>query len=207
MNPGRILALFLSGPLSGLLSGLMFVAPVPIAGAQTATTPDGVVETVTAIIEIPSGGTVKYERDAEGYIFVDRFLAMPVAYPANYGSIDGTLAGDGDPLDILVYSREPIIPGARIKVRPIGILRMVDGGEDDQKIIAVPVSKVDPDYEKIKSVADLPAGASERLAAFFRVYKQDANGDSPVILSGYGDAKEALAVLREAFTRAAAKAD
>jgi inorganic pyrophosphatase len=84
---------------------------------------------------------------------------------------------------------------------------MVDGGEDDQKIIAVPVSKVDPDYEKIKSVADLAAGASERLAAFFRVYKQDANGDSPVILSGYGDAKEALAVLREAFTRAAAKAD
>src|SRR5690554_1225183 len=66
MKPGRILALFLSGPLSGLLSGLMFVAPVPIAGAQTATTLDGVVETVTAIIEIPSGGTVKYERDAKG---------------------------------------------------------------------------------------------------------------------------------------------
>ena len=127
MNPGRILALFLSGPLSGLLSGLMFVAPVPIAGAQTATTPDGVVETVTAIIEIPSGGSVKYERDAEGHIFVDRFLSMPVAYPAIYGSIYGTLAGDGDPLAILVYSCEAIIPGARINVRPIGILALFVG--------------------------------------------------------------------------------
>lgn len=191
------------GPLlTAILSGLMVAAPVLAIGPQVSAAAEEMgYESITAIIEIPAGGNVKYERDGKGRIFVDRFLSAPVVYPANYGSIDGTLAGDGDPLDILVYSRAPIIPGARIKVRPIGILRMNDAGDDDQKIIAVPVSRVDASYAAIKSVDDLPAGTGDRLAAFFRMYKQDAGGNSPVTLSGFGDVDEAKAVLRATFAR------
>jgi len=181
--------------LTAILPGLMMTAPVHATGPQAG----NAVEAVTAIIEIPAGSNVKYERDAEGRIFVDRFLSMPVTYPANYGSIAGTLAGDGDPLDIVVYSRVPIIAGARIRVRPIGILRMSDNGDEDQKIIAVPVTKVDPDYDRIKSIMDLQDGTGERLAAFFRVYKQNADGNSPIALSGFGGADEAKAALRASF--------
>lgn len=198
------------GPLlTAILSGLLVAAPVLAIGPQaegaSGEAQGDTLDSITAIIEIPAGGDVKYERDGDGRIFVDRFLSAPVVYPANYGSIDGTLAGDGDPLDILVYSRSPIISGARIEVRPIGILRMVDAGEDDQKIIAVPVSGVDSSYDGIKSISDLPAGTGARLAAFFRMYKQDTDGNSPVMLSGYGDINEAKAVLRAAFARTKAR--
>src|SRR5690606_24635675 len=119
----------------------------------------------------------KYEIDADtGHLFVDRYMSMPVVYPANYGSIPSSLGDDGDPLDALVLTRVPIVPGALIRVRAIGIMKMIDGGEKDDKIIAVPVSAVDPTYDEIQAIEDLPAMELQRMEAFFRVYKQLPEG-------------------------------
>ena len=143
-------------------------------------------------IEIPAGSFTKYEIDADtGHIVVDRFLSMSMAYPTNYGSITSSLGGDGDPLDALVYSREPIAPGSVIRVRAIGVLKMIDGGEKDDKIVAVPVTKVDPTYEAIKEVSDLPAIEQKRLEAFFSVYKNLPEGSKKVELAGYEPAARA----------------
>lgn len=157
---------------------------------------------VDAVIEIPAGSDVKYERDSAGRIFVDRFLPLPVAYPVNYGAIPGTRAGDGDELDVLVLTRRPVAPGAFIRVRVVGVLRMSDAGEGDDKIVAVPAAGVDAAYDHIRSVADLPEAERARISAFFRLYKQAPDGRSPVVLSGFGDAAEAAAMLRAATPRA-----
>lgn len=188
--------------LGWLMLGAAFAAPAQALASHGEASDIGK-QSITAIIEISAGGDVKYERDAEGRIVVDRFLSQPVVYPANYGSLADTLAGDGDPLDVLVYARRPIMIGARIAVRPVGVLRMVDDGKADEKIIAVPVSSVDPAYDAVQSVADLGYGEGERLIAFFRQYKQDANGKSQVALSGLGDAREASALTRQAQAEAA----
>lgn len=143
-------------------------------------------------IEIPQGSFTKYEiNDKTGHIIVDRYQSMPVVYPANYGSITSTLAGDGDPLDAIIYTREPIVPGAIIKVRPIGVLKMIDGGEQDDKIVAVPTSKIDPTYDNIKEISDLPKIEQQRLEAFFRVYKQLPEGRKVVELNGFDNAEAA----------------
>lgn len=152
-------------------------------------------------VEIPAGGTVKYETDAQGLIFVDRFLSMPMAYPANYGSMPRTLAGDGDPLDALVLTRAPLQPGVRIRFRPVGVLRMRDGGDADEKILGVPVDKVDPAYAQVRELSDLPAMERERIEAFFRVYKDLPAGSRRVELSGFGDAAEARALIDAAMRR------
>lgn len=143
-------------------------------------------------IEIPQGSFTKYEIDAKtGHIVVDRFQSMPVIYPANYGSITSSLGGDGDPLDALVYTREPIVPGAIIKVRAIGMLKMIDGGEQDDKVVAVPTSDIDPSYDKIKEITDLPEIEQQRLQAFFRVYKQLPEKRKVVELNGFENAEKA----------------
>ena len=127
---------------------------------------------VMAAIEIPAGSFIKYELDkATGHPIVDRFQSVPMVYPANYGVISQTLAGDGDSLDVLVYTRSPVQSGALILVRPIGVLKMLDGGEQDDKIIAVPAEAVDPTYAGINKIEDLPAIERERLEFFFRTYK------------------------------------
>lgn len=143
-------------------------------------------------IEIPAGSFTKYEIDAKtGHIVVDRFQSMPVAYPANYGSITSSLGGDGDPLDAIVYSREPIVPGAIIRVRAIGVLKMIDGGDVDNKIVAVPTTKIDPTYDDIKEISDLPKLEQDRLQAFFRVYKQLPDARKVVEVGGFESAENA----------------
>lgn len=143
-------------------------------------------------IEIPAGSFTKYEIDAKtGHIIVDRFQSMPVAYPANYGSITSSLGGDGDPLDAIVYSREPIVPGAIIRVRAIGVLKMIDGGDVDNKIVAVPTTKIDPTYDDIKEISDLPKLEQDRLQAFFRVYKQLPDARKVVEVGGFESAEKA----------------
>ena len=157
-------------------------------------------EEVVAVIEISQGSFTKYEIDPElGIIAVDRFQSMPVVYPANYGVITSSLAGDGDNLDVLVLSREPVVPGALIRVRPIGVLKMLDGGEEDDKVIAVPTTQVDPTYESIRTIADLPAMEAQRIEAFFRVYKQLPQGRKVVELNGFRDATEAKALIEKAI--------
>lgn len=160
--------------------------------------PDGK-EFYTAI-EIPQGSFTKYEIDADtGHLVVDRYQSMPVVYPANYGSITSSLGGDNDPLDALVYTREPVVPGAIIKVRPIGVLKMIDGGEVDDKIVAVPASDIDPTYDKIKEVTDLPEIEQQRLQAFFRVYKQLPDKRKVVELNGFENAEKAQAEVAASF--------
>lgn len=162
--------------------------------------PDKVPDEFFAVTEIPAGGMIKYETDAKtGFIFADRFQSMPVAYPANYGSLTQSLAGDGDPLDVIFYTRAPLQPGTLIKLRPIGVLKMIDGGEKDDKIVAVPTSKIDPTYDDIKEMADLPKVEQERLQAFFRVYKQLPDGRKKVELNGFEDAAKAKTEIKQAF--------
>jgi inorganic pyrophosphatase len=163
----------------------------PFLAAQPENVPD---EAVLAV-EISAGSFTKYEINEDGLLFVDRFQSMPVAYPANYGSMPRTLAGDNDPLDALVLTREPLHPGVLIRFRPIGVLRMADDGEADQKIIGVPADRIDPTYAGIRDLLDLPLVERQRIEAFFRVYKDLPAGRNPVKLDGYGDAAEARAII------------
>ncbi|HUF05711.1 MAG TPA: inorganic diphosphatase [Aridibacter sp.] len=154
---------------------------------------------VVAVIEIPAGSYIKYELDtATGHVVVDRFQSVPMFYPANYGVITQSLAGDGDNLDVLVYTRTPVQAGAIISVRPIGILKMLDAGLEDDKVIAVPTTNVDPTYAEIKSVEDLPVIERERLEFFFRTYKTLPQGRKRVELRGVQSAENARAIIRSA---------
>lgn len=168
--------------------------------------PESAPAEVYALVEIPAGSTTKYELDAAtGHLLVDRFQSMPVVYPANYGTLPSTLAGDNDPLDVLVYTREPVIPGALILVRPIGILRMLDGGEQDDKLVAVPADAVDPTYAGVRDIGDLAAIELQRLQAFFAVYKQLPEGRKQIESQGVGDRAAAMEVTRAALLRFAAE--
>ena len=124
------------------------------------------------VIEIPANSSVKYEVEKEsGAIFVDRFLFTAMHYPFNYGFIPGTLAQDGDPVDVLVVSAQPVIPGSVIRCRPIGMLIMEDEAGMDEKVLAVPISKLDKTFEQIKDVNDLPQITLDKVKHFFEHYK------------------------------------
>lgn len=175
--------------------------PVPVTNPFSLLQPERAPAEILVVVEIPAGSFIKYEIGDDGLAHVDRFLSMPMGYPANYGGLSGTLAGDGDPLDALVFTRVPLHPGVLIRARPIGVLRMVDGGDPDEKIIAVPVDEVDPTYAGIRSLADLPAIERQRIEAFFRVYKQLPDGGKPIGLDGFGDVQEAQDLIGEAVER------
>jgi inorganic pyrophosphatase len=128
---------------------------------------------INAFIEIPQGGLpVKYEIDKpSGALFVDRFLHTSMIYPANYGFIPNTLAEDGDPIDVLVVTPTPVVPGAVIRARPVGVLLMTDEKGFDEKVLAVPVDKLNPFYTNVKTHEDLPALLIEQITHFFTHYK------------------------------------
>jgi inorganic pyrophosphatase len=157
---------------------------------------------IQVVIEIPAGSFTKYELDAKtGLIFVDRFQSMPVVYPTNYGSIPSTVGPDGDPLDALVITRQPIYPGALIRVRPIGIMKMIDGGDVDDKIVAVPISKLDPTYDDIKTIDDLPAIERSRIEQFFAVYKRLPDGRKVVEMKGFDGVNAAVDMLKSGLDK------
>ncbi|MFN3960247.1 MAG: inorganic diphosphatase [Parvularculaceae bacterium] len=128
---------------------------------------------VNAFIEIPQGGQpVKYELDGKsGALFVDRFLHTSMIYPSNYGFIPGTLGEDGDTLDILVVTPMPVVAGAVIRSRPVGVLLMEDEKGVDEKILAVPVDALNPFYKDVKTHKDLPPLLVQQIEHFFRHYK------------------------------------
>ncbi len=129
-------------------------------------------EKVNALIEIPYGSNIKYEIDKEsGAVVVDRFLYSAMFYPANYGFVPNTLADDGDPADILVLNEEPLQAGSVIKCRLIGVLVMEDEAGMDEKLLAVPISKLSPKYDDIKSYQDLPKATLNKIKNFFETYK------------------------------------
>ena len=128
-------------------------------------------EDFLAVIEIKKGSKKKYELDkATGCIILDRILYTSMQYPANYGFIPRTLSEDGDPLDVLVLCNEPIDPLVLVQCYPIGVLTMLDSGEQDEKIIAVPFK--DPTYNTYHSIEELPRHLFDEMRHFFSVYKQ-----------------------------------
>mgnify|MGYP001590613363 CR=1 FL=1 len=128
---------------------------------------------VNVFIEIPQGSSIKYELDKDsGAILVDRFLHTATAYPFNYGFIPHTHAKDGDTVDVLLLSSMPVMPGAVVAARPIGVFEMEDEAGPDNKVIAVPVDKVDPYFAKIHDVADLDEPTKGKIKHFFESYKQ-----------------------------------
>ena len=133
---------------------------------------------VNVIVEIPMGGQpVKYEMDKDSNaLFVDRFLHTTMAYPGNYGFVPHTLAEDGDPIDVLIVGPEAVVPGAVVRCRPIGLLRMADEKGNDEKIVAVPVDKLQPYYTKVHTYADLPETLLEQIRHFFTHYKDLERG-------------------------------
>ena len=160
-------------------------------------------EEVNAIIEVPIGGEpIKYEMDKKaGTLVVDRFLHTPMRYPGNYGFIPHTLSADGDPCDILVANTRPIVPGAVVAVRPIGVLKMMDEAGSDEKIIAVPIPKLTQRYAHVRNYTDLPEITWRQIEHFFAHYK-DLEEGKWVTFGGWGDADEAKRVIREAIERA-----
>lgn len=160
---------------------------------------------VNVIIENTAGAVpVKYEIDKDsGAIFVDRFIHTPMFYPGNYGFIPHTLSGDGDPVDVLVISTMPVIPGAVIPVRPVGVLMMEDDGGQDEKIIAVPTTKTYPYHEKVEEYTDLPEITRQAIEHFFTHYKDLEKGKWAKIL-GWKGKGDALRMIIEGAERAAA---
>lgn len=128
---------------------------------------------INVIIEIPAhSDPVKYEVDkATGAIHVDRFMATSMRYPCNYGYIPNTLSEDGDPTDVLVITPFPVISGSVVRCRPISILKMTDESGKDAKILAVPIAKVCPIYENVKSYKDLQPLLTAQIQHFFEHYK------------------------------------
>ncbi|MGB6544369.1 MAG: inorganic diphosphatase [Candidatus Acidiferrales bacterium] len=131
---------------------------------------NGVPSEFTAIIEIPLGSNVKYELDKEsGLLRVDRVLHSAVYYPANYGFIPQTLAEDDDPLDVLVFCQEAVVPLSMIEARVIGLMKMIDAGVQDSKIISVAIG--DPQFSSYKEAGELPGYQSRLIRRFFQDYK------------------------------------
>jgi inorganic pyrophosphatase len=159
-------------------------------------------EDLNVIIEVAIGGEpIKYEMDKEaGTLVVDRFLYTPMRYPGNYGFVPHTLSDDGDPIDVLVANTRPIVPGAVINVRPVGVLKMIDEGGADEKIIAVPSSKLTQRYVNVHNYTDLPAITLEQIRHFFEHYK-DLEPTKWVKVEGWGDAAEAKALIVDAIER------
>ncbi|MBY0334189.1 MAG: inorganic diphosphatase [Acetobacteraceae bacterium] len=163
-------------------------------------------EDVNVIVEVAIGGEpIKYEMDKEaGTLVVDRFLYTPMRYPGNYGFVPHTLSEDGDPIDVLIANTRPIVPGAVINVRPVGVFKMVDDGGGDEKIIAVPVPKLTRRYEHITNYTQLPPITLEQIQHFFEHYKDLEPGKWVKVL-GWGDAEEAKRLIGEAIARHAAR--
>lgn len=134
-------------------------------------------EEVNVIIEIPAGSSIKYELDKEsGLVMVDRIQYTAFGYPANYGSIPHTLAGDGDPVDVLVLCSQTLAPGVGIAVRPIGYFETEDEAGRDEKILAVPLGKVDPFMAHIKDIGDVSEAIKNKLRHFYTHYKELEKG-------------------------------
>lgn len=133
---------------------------------------------VFVIIEIPAySAPIKYEVDKDtGALFVDRFMGTCMQYPLNYGYVNNTLSDDGDAVDVLVMTPHPLIAGAVIKVRPVGVLNMTDESGIDAKIIAVPVDKLSKIYSDIKDIDDVPEITKNQIEHFFSHYKDLEKG-------------------------------
>jgi inorganic pyrophosphatase len=163
---------------------------------------------INVLIEVPlRSDPIKYEYDKEnGFIFVDRYLYTTMFYPCNYGFIPNTLSLDGDPVDVMVVGRMPVVPGAILRSRPIGVLKMEDEAGLDEKILAVPIDKITQVHRNVQSYQDIPEIDLRRITHFFEHYK-DLEPDKWVKVLGWADADEARQLIMEGIERAAGKAE
>ena len=159
-------------------------------------------EDINVIIEVPVGGEpIKYEMDKQsGTLFVDRFLYTPMRYPGNYGFVPHTLSEDGDPIDVLIANTRPLVPGCVMNCRPVGVLVMADEKGQDEKIVAVPSTKITRRWENVHDFMDLPEITRQQIDHFFEHYK-DLEKDKWVKVENWGDAARAKQMIREAIER------
>lgn len=156
------------------------------------------IKTLDAVIEIPKGSRNKYEWDEKAHRFrFSRMLFTSVQYPADYGYFPDTLAADGDPLDAVVLVGEPTFTGCVVEVRPVGILKIIDGGERDNKVLCVPVS--DPHWRHIRKLKQVPVDLLNEIEHFFKVYKNLEK--KKVQVQGWGGRKEAVQSIKRAKER------
>lgn len=157
---------------------------------------------VNVVVEVPLGGEpIKYEIDkASGILVVDRFLYTSMRYPGNYGFIPHTLSGDGDPCDVLVINTRAITPGAMMSVRPVGVLFMEDEAGLDEKIIAVPSTRLTRRYEGVKTYRDLPEITIQQVQHFFEHYK-DLEAQKWAKVTHWGGVEDAHRVIMEGCER------
>jgi Inorganic pyrophosphatase len=160
-------------------------------------------EDIYVVIEIPANADpIKYEVDKDsGAVFVDRFMSTPMFYPCNYGYVNHTLSLDGDPVDVLVPTPFPLVPGSVIRCRPVGVLKMTDESGEDAKVVAVPHSKLTKEYDHVKDVNDLPELLKAQITHFFERYKELEAGKW-VKVDGWADAKAAKDEILSSFERA-----
>ncbi|MBL8439546.1 MAG: inorganic diphosphatase [Zoogloeaceae bacterium] len=147
---------------------------------------------INVIIEISAQGEpIKFEVDKDSScVFVDRFMGTSMRYPCNYGYVPHTVAGDGDPVDVLVVTPFALAPGVVIRCRPVGVLMMQDEGGEDAKVVAVPVSKLTPLYDNVKTAEDLPELLRKQIVHFFEHYK-DLEAGKWVKVLGWGSLEDA----------------
>lgn len=163
-------------------------------------------EDIYVVIEIPANADpIKYEVDKDsGAVFVDRFMSTPMFYPCNYGYVNHTLSLDGDPVDVLVPTPYPLVPGSVIRCRPVGVLKMSDESGEDAKVVAVPHSKLSKEYDHVQDVDDLPELLKAQITHFFERYKELEPGKW-VKVEGWADAAAAKEEILESFKRAQEK--
>ncbi|MBC7001782.1 inorganic diphosphatase [Photobacterium sp. BZF1] len=163
-------------------------------------------EDIYVVIEIPANADpIKYEVDKDsGAVFVDRFMSTPMFYPCNYGYVNHTLSLDGDPVDVLVPTPYPLVPGSVIRCRPVGVLKMSDESGEDAKVVAVPHSKLTKEYDNVQDVDDLPELLKAQITHFFERYKELEPGKW-VKVEGWADAAAAKEEILESFKRAQEK--
>ena len=155
-------------------------------------------EDIYVAIEIPANATpIKYEIDKDiDALMVDRFMSTPMFYPANYGYIPQTLADDGDPLDVLVVTPYPVVPGSVIRCRAVGMLNMSDESGRDEKLIAVPHDKLTPIYKEVQEYTDLPPLLLQQIEHFFENYK-DLEPGKWVKIDGWEGKAAAFEVIKK----------
>ncbi|MBQ2876459.1 MAG: inorganic diphosphatase [Clostridia bacterium] len=155
-------------------------------------------EDFICVIEISKGSKKKYELDKEtGYIILDRILYTSTHYPANYGFIPRTYGDDNDPLDVLLLCSEPLEPMSLVRAYPIGVIKMIDNGRCDEKIIAIPFN--DPTYNKYTNIDQLPSHIFDEMRHFFSVYKNLEHKETAV--DEVSGPEEALRIIRLAIAK------
>ncbi len=153
-------------------------------------------EDFLCVVEISKGSKKKYELDKEtGYIILDRILYTSTHYPANYGFIPRTLGDDNDPLDVLLICAEPLEPLTLVRAYPIGVIKMIDNGRNDEKIIAIPYN--DPNYNQYKDIDNLPPHVFNEMKHFFTVYKNLENKETAV--DEVSGREEAIRIIQESI--------